>query len=73
MIRQYHSDYESGEGYNVRVTCTSGCGCTAPADPVLMLNTTALYEGCNTITAGPNLDIAAPGDVTFRAGGSIIL
>lgn len=37
------------------------------------IDTTILYEACRTITVGPYLVIDVPGDVTFRAGETVIL
>ncbi len=48
--------------------------CAGNADLVLAQNTistTEVYEACLTITAGTHFIIAAPGDVTFRAGISV--
>ena len=38
-----------------------------------LIDTTEVFEACNSITAGPNFRIAAGGDVTFRARNSVIL
>ena len=39
-----------------------------------LIDTTEVFEACNSITAGPNFRIAAPGgDVTFRTRNSVIL
>ncbi len=36
------------------------------------IDTTAVLEACETIMVGPNFQILAPGDVTFRAGFMVI-
>ncbi|HSF20295.1 MAG TPA: Ser-Thr-rich GPI-anchored membrane family protein [Vicinamibacteria bacterium] len=38
-----------------------------------VINTTEVYEACQTITAGPSFTVVSPGNVTFRAGTSVIL
>jgi hypothetical protein len=50
--------------------------CSGNADLVLVqetICTTEVYEACFTITAGTQFIIAAPGEVTFRAGSSVAL
>jgi len=38
-----------------------------------LIDTTEVFEACDSITVGPNFRIAAGGDVTFRARNSVIL
>jgi hypothetical protein len=37
------------------------------------VTTTEIYQGCPSITAGPDFTIASPGDVTFQASEWIAL
>jgi PKD repeat protein len=39
----------------------------------LVISATQLFEACNSITAGPNLQIAASGHATFRAAARVVL
>jgi hypothetical protein len=57
------------------VTCvfTNSTGCTALELTGATVTTSVLYEGCPSITAGPDFTIASPGAVTFRAAEWIAL
>ena len=76
-ITQYIGDYDPDEGYDISVTCVAACdSCSAPTDLFLTFVTVSSvtdYDACNSITAGPDYTIQAPGDVTLTAGSSIAL
>ena len=64
------------QGLGTILDPSAASGCTALTDRILSnttLSLTTLYEACNSITAGPSFTILSPGDVTFRAGTSIVL
>jgi hypothetical protein len=62
---------DAGETVTCVFTNSSACA------PLVLsgdtVTTTALYQGCPSITAGPDFTVASPGDVTFEAGEWIAL
>ena len=77
QITEYSDGYESDEGYDISVTCIAACDtCSAPTELSLtysIISAVTEYDACNSISAGPDFSILAPGDVTFTAGSSIVL
>jgi hypothetical protein len=64
---------------NQLITVTEGetvSPCLAPTDLTLTaqsVDTTELFEACDTITAGPDFHVLSGGNVTLRAGESVTL
>lgn len=66
------SPYYSGWSNTGPTTVSGAAGCTLSLSGQT-ISTTQIYASCDTLTAGPAVQIATPGDVKLRAAVSVIL